>query len=214
MTKLTLVIGNKNYSSWSLRPWLAMKEFGLDFEEIYIPLYQIDSSDKIKDYSPAGKVPILIHDDLTVWDSLAICEYLAEEFNWWHQDKKIKAQIRAICAEMHSGFFNLRQVMPMNCRKTNLAVAITPDVQRDILRITEIWRGYRQQFASSGAMLFGDFTIADAFYAPVVLRFATYSVQLDDICQEYMENILALPRMQEWLEAAQGEKEIISKYEM
>ena len=214
MTNLTLVIGNKTYSSWSLRPWLAMKQFGLDFEEVYISLYQQDSSAKIKQYSAAGKVPILIHKDFTIWDSLAICEYLAAEFNWWNQDKKTIALVRSVCAEMHSGFLNLRQQMPMNCRKNNLSVPIAPPLEKDIFRITEIWREFRQQFASEGKMLFGDFTIADAFYAPVVLRFVTYGVQLDDISQEYMENILALPALQQWIKEAQSETEIISNFEV
>ncbi|MGH2413826.1 MAG: glutathione S-transferase family protein [Microcystaceae cyanobacterium] len=215
MTKLTLVIGNKNYSSWSLRPWLAMKQFGLEFDEIRIPLYTPKSKAQLRQYSPSGKVPVLIHDTLTVWDSLAICEYLAEEFPrlpWWGKDRIVKAIARSLSAEMHSGFGNLRQQMPMNCRARLPGQGLTAEVQQDIDRITTIWREYRQRFETEGNLLFGEFTIADAMFAPVVLRFITYAVPLDPISQHYAETIVALPAMQEWLEAAVSETETISQY--
>jgi glutathione S-transferase len=216
MAKLTLIIGNKNYSSWSLRPWLAMKQFGLDFEEIRIPLYKPESSSQIKKYSPSGKVPTLIHNDLTIWDSLSILEYLAEEFNqlnWFPQDKIARAVARSISAEMHSGFIPLRHNMPMNCRAKLPGKGITPEVEKDINRITTIWHECRQKFGSEGKMLFGEFTIADAMYAPVVLRFITYGVQLNPICQQYVDSILKLSAMQEWIAAGIAETEIIPEFE-
>ncbi|MEH2105580.1 glutathione S-transferase family protein [Nostoc sp.] len=217
MTQLTLVIANKNYSSWSLRPWLAMKQFGLEFNEIRIPLSKSqDFSSKIQQYSSSGKVPVLLHDTQTVWDSLAICEYLAETFptlQWWPEDKAARALARSISAEMHSGFQNLRQNMPMNCRTKYPGKGLASGVQQDIDRITSIWQESRQKFGAGGNLLFGKFTIADAFFAPVVLRFVTYDVQLDTISRDYVESVLALPAMQEWINAAKRETEIISQYE-
>lgn len=217
MSQLTLVIGNKNYSSWSLRPWVAMKQFDLQFNEIRIALYTPESSAKIRQYSNSGKVPVLLHGTQTVWDSLAICEYLADEFptlQWWSQDKTERAVARSISAEMHSGFQNLRQDMPMNCRARLSGKRITPEVQKDIERITAIWHECRQNFGTSGSMLFGEFTIADAMFAPVVLRFVTYGVQLDSIAQAYTQAVLTLPAMQEWLKAAATEPETLSVFEL
>jgi len=216
MTKPTLVIGNKNYSSWSLRPWLAMKQLSLDFDEVRIALYKSESPEKIRQYSPSGKVPVLIHDTLTVWDSLAICEYLAEQFptlHWWPEDRTARAIARSISAEMHSGFQHLRQSMPMNCRERLPGKGVTPEVQADIERITAIWRECRQQFGSSG-LLFGEFTIADAMFAPIVTRFITYDVQLDSVSRAYAEKILALPAMQEWMKAAEAERETIPGFNL
>jgi len=217
MTQLTLVIGNKNYSSWSLRPWLAMKQAGLDFDEIRIALYTPTSLQEIRQYSGAGKVPILLDNGLTVWDSLAICEYLAENYptkHWLPEDKAARAVARSISAEMHSGFQALRQNMPMNCRARLPGKGMTPQVQADINRITAIWRECRQNFGASGKLLFGEFTIADAMFAPVVLRFVTYGVQLDAIAQAYAEAVYALPAMQEWLTAAATEPETIPAFEL
>ncbi|MBH8553418.1 glutathione S-transferase family protein [Nostocaceae cyanobacterium CENA357] len=216
MSQMTLVIGNQNYSSWSLRPWLAMKQFGLQFNTIRIPLYSPESSSKIRQYSPSGKVPVLLHDTQTVWDSLAICEYLAETFPhlyWWPEDKNTRAYARCISAEMHSGFQNLRQNMPMNCRAKYPGKGLALGVQQDIDRITSIWRESRQMFGNDGDMLFGKFTIADAFFAPVVLRFVIYDVQLDAVSRDYVAAILALPTMQEWIKAAETETEVMSQYE-
>jgi glutathione S-transferase len=216
MSDLSLVIGNKNYSSWSLRPWLAMKQFGLEFNEICIPLYTPESVSKISQYSPSGKVPVLLHGSLTIWDSLAICEYLAEEYsylNWWPKDKSVRAIARSISAEMHSGFQTLRQNMPMNCRAKLPGKGMAIGVQKDINRITTIWQECRQKFGAGGDMLFGKFTIADAMFAPVVLRFVIYDVQLDDIARNYVETILKLPALQEWIKAAETEKEMIAAYE-
>ncbi|WP_373526083.1 glutathione S-transferase family protein [Nostoc sp.] len=216
MTQLTLIIGNKNYSSWSLRPWLAMKQFGLEFNEIRIPLYSPDYLLKTRQYSPSGKVPVLLHDTQTVWDSLAICEYLAEAFptmQWWPEDKAARALARSITAQMHSGFQKLRQNMPMNCRNKYPGKGLASGVQQDIDYITSIWRESRQKFGAGGNLLFGNFTIADAFFAPVVLRFVTHDVQLDTVSKDYVEAVLVLPAMQEWIKAAQNETEIIPQYE-
>ncbi len=215
MTDFTLVIGNKNYSSWSLRPWLAMAQFRIEFEEIVIPLYRPESSEQIAVYSPSAKVPVLIDNSLKIWDSLAICEYLAELYPdrlWWGKTPEIRANARSIAAEMHSSFLSLRQNLPMNC-SLRCQKDIIPEVDRDIQRITQIWREYRQKYAEEGAFLFGDFTIADAFYAPVVLRFRTYGVELDPICQAYTEAIINLPAMEKWLNAAYSETTKIPEYE-
>lgn len=217
MSQLTLVIGNKNYSSWSLRPWLAMKQAGLHFTEVRIALYTPASPQEIQQYSPSGKVPVLLDASLVVWDSLAICEYLAEKFptiRWWPEDKTARAIARSISAEMHSGFQNLRQSMPMNCRAKLPGKGMTPSVQADIDRITGIWRDCRQKFGTGGEMLFGEFTIADAMFAPVVSRFTTYGVQLDPVSKAYAEAIWALPAMQEWVAAAQTEVEVIASSEL
>lgn len=216
MTQLTLVIGNKNYSSWSLRPWLAMKQVGLDFKEVRIALYTPTAPQEIRQYSPAGKVPILLDDSLTVWDSLAICEHLAEHYptkHWWPKDKAARVVARSVSAEMHSGFQTLRQNMPMNCRARLPGKGMSSNVQADIDRITAIWRDCRQNFGGGGEMLFGEFTIADAMFAPLVSRFTTYGVQLDPISSAYAEAIWALPAMQEWATAAQTEMEVLTDFE-
>ncbi|NJM22115.1 MAG: glutathione S-transferase family protein [Richelia sp. SL_2_1] len=216
MTELTLVIGNKNYSSWSLRPWLAMKQLGLQFKEIRIPLDTPEFSEKIYQYSPSGKVPVLLHGSQIVWESLAILEYLAEEFpdlHWYPEDKIAKTIARCISVEMHGSFQTLRNNMPMNCRAKLSGKGMALGVQTDIDRIIKIWQECRQNFGDGGDMLFGKFTIADAMYAPVVMRFVTYGVQVDNVCQDYMEAIMALPAMQEWVKASEVEEEVISASE-
>ncbi|PSB32943.1 glutathione S-transferase family protein [Stenomitos frigidus] len=212
----TLVIGNKNYSSWSLRPWLAMRHLGVDFSEVQIALYTPESSQHIRRYSPAGKVPVLLDDTITVWDSLAILDYLAEglpTLHWWPADKAARAFARSISAEMHSGFQDLRHNMPMNCRARLPGKGLTSAVQTDIDRITAIWRDCRQTFGTDGSLLFGQFTIADAMFAPVALRFVTYDVPLDDVSRQYVDAILALPALQEWLQAAGAEAERLPTFE-
>lgn len=217
MTQLTLVIGNKNYCSWPLRPWLAMKQFGIEFHEVRIPIYTPESEQQIQQYSPTGKMPVLIEDELVIWDSLSICEYLAERFpnfSWWPHDQAARAVARSICAETHSGFSNLRQQMPLNCRAKLPGKGITPAVEKDIHRVTEIWRDCRQHFGNSGKMLFGEFTIADAMFASEVLRFNTYGVKLNPESQDYSEAILALPAIQEWINAAKVEQEVVPAFEL
>jgi glutathione S-transferase len=212
MTKLTLVIGNKNYSSWSLRPWLAMKQAGLEFAEVRIPLDCPTTHEEIRRYSPSGKVPVLIDGDLKVWESLAICEYVAERFanDLWPADVAERAIARSICAEMHAGFQNLRENMPMDCRNRYPGEGMTPGVEAEIDRIFAIWRECRQKFGTGGNMLFGKFTVVDAMFAPVVMRFVTYEVKLDSEAKAYAGAILALPAIQEWLAAASRESESIA----
>ncbi|NJN58769.1 MAG: glutathione S-transferase family protein [Leptolyngbyaceae cyanobacterium SL_5_9] len=213
MSPLTLVIGNKNYSSWSLRPWLAMKQAKLEFAEVRIPLDTPETQARILQYSSAGRVPVLIHNDLTVWDSLAIGEYLAEQFpgHWWPKERKARALARSVSAEMHSGFSNLRQHMPMDCRARLPGQGRAPGVQTDIDRVVEIWRTCRQQFGAEGDFLFGQFTFADAMYAPVVSRFVTYEVELGGIAKAYADSIWSLPAMQEWVTAAAAESEYLTE---
>lgn len=216
MSKYTLIIGNKNYSSWSLRPWLAMKQFEVEFKEIRIPLYTPDSHALIQRYSPSGKVPVLLDGTVTIWESLAILEYLAEKFpeqHWWPAEPTAKVLARSISSEMHAGFISLRTQMPMNCRATLLGKEMTPAVQNDIERIKTIWRDCRQQFDQDGEWLFGSFTIADAMFAPIVLRFRTYDIVLDHVCKAYADSLLALRAMELWLHSAQTEFEVLPQFE-
>ncbi len=205
---LTLVIGNKNYSSWSLRPWLALKQAGIAFHEVAVDLYGPDSKARILKHSPSGKVPALIDAGLTVWDSMAICEYAAEvEPTLWPLQRAARAVARAVSAEMHAGFAALRSKMPMNCKAALPGQGRTPEVERDIARIAALWEECRERFGGGGAFLFGAFSIADAMYAPVVWRFRTYAVALPPAARAYAEAMEALPAMQEWLAAALAEPE-------
>ncbi|WP_309476532.1 glutathione S-transferase family protein [Scytonema millei] len=217
MAQFTLVIGNKNYSSWSLRPWLVLKQIGVDFNEVRIPLDTPQFRQEIFRYSPTGKVPVLQHGNITIWESIAICEYLIEQFpaaNLLPTELAARALARSISAEMHAGFQNLRQNMPMNCRSHFPGKGMKLGVQEDIDRITAIWRECREKFGNNnGDLLFGHFTIADAMFAPVVSRFITYGVKLDPICQDYAEAIRHLPTMQAWITAAQVEPEHLEQYD-
>lgn len=216
MSGLALVIGNKNYSSWSLRPWLAMKQAGIAFDEIRIPLYEPRSKAALLEHSPAGKVPVLHDGDVTVWDSLAICEYLAERFprsGLWPQDAGDRAQARSLSAEMHSGFPNLRKRMPMNLRSSHPGCGRDSEVDADIARVVALWSGCREHHAARGPFLFGTFGIADAMYAPVATRFITYEVELPPVCAQYVERLRALPALQEWYAAARAEPEFITRAE-
>lgn len=212
MTQFTLVIGNKNYSSWSLRPWLLLKQADVAFEEIRIPLYTPASREQLLQHSPSGKVPVLHHGSLTIWDSLAICEYIAELFpdrHLWPQSTAARAVARAVSAEMHAGFQPLRQHLSMDCR-SRIPKSLLPEVQADVDRILNLWRTCRQEFGTGGEFLFGSqFTIADAMYAPVVSRFITYGVALDPIAQSYVDTIWSLPALLEWRSAAEAETEVI-----
>jgi len=204
---MQLVIGNKNYSSWSLRPWLAMKVLGIAFDEIRIHLYGPGSKARILQHSPAGKVPILKDGATLVWDSLAIIEYLAERNPpLWPRDRIERARARSISAEMHSAFAQLREHMSMNVRKRYPGMGRTPEVEKDIMRISAIWA------EAKGPFLYGEFTAADAMYAPVVLRFRTYGVEGPN--RKYMDAMLALPAMREWVEAAEREPESIPELDL
>jgi glutathione S-transferase len=206
MSDLTLIIGNKNYSSWSLRPWILMKQLGLAFEEKLVRLYAPDSKDEILKLGPSGRVPILHHGDLTVWDSLAICEYVAElAGKGWPKSAAARAVARSVSAEMHSGFTNLRMEWPMNARARNRRTPMTPGLEADIDRIEEIWLDCRRRFGSSGPWLFGEFSVADAMYMPVVLRFNTYSSQISENARWYIAAAIENPFLQEWMLAAKSE---------
>ena len=216
MQKLTLVIGNKNYSSWSLRPWLLLKQFEIPFDEIRIPLYRADSTQALQKYSPSGLVPALIHGDITVWDSLAICEYVQElhpSLAMWPRDQTTRAIARSAAAEMHAGFTAVRSHMPMNCKKSFPGKGLNQDTAAEIGRITRLWRDCRHQYGKAGTMLFGDFSIADAMFAPVALRFTTYQVALDEVCQAYVSALLALPAIQAWIAEAKQETEALPDFE-
>ncbi|MEP6484056.1 MAG: glutathione S-transferase family protein [Rudaea sp.] len=200
--KPTLIIGSKNYSSWSLRPWLVLRQFGVAFEEVKLPLDTPEFYRRIRDYSPSGRVPVLIVDDLHVWDSLAIIEYANEQFldnAGWPKDRVARAVARSISAEMHSGFSALRTAMPMNCRKRVPGFKIGDDAAKDVERVIAMWREMRERFGRDGSFLFGDFSIADAMYAPVVFRFVSYGVKLESVERAYVDAVLALPAIVEWL---------------
>jgi glutathione S-transferase len=205
---LKLVLGNKNYSSWSLRPWIAMRHAGIAFEEEVIPLYVQGSRERILRYSPAGKVPVLIDGDMTIWESLAILEHLAEHFpkaQLWPDAVAARAHARAVSAEMHAGFGHLRRHCPMNMRRVGKKYELTAEVVADVRRIEEIWTDCRARFGQGGPFLFGRFSAADAMYAPVVSRFASYAIGVGAACEAYMAAMMALPAWQEWREAGVAE---------
>ncbi len=211
-----LAIGNKAYSSWSLRPWLFMKVNGIAFEEVRIPLYLESSKARIFEHSPAGKVPALTVDDIRVWDSLAILETLADlhpRLACWPRDRRARAWARSISAEMHSGFRELRTALPFNCRRRITLELPSDTLNAEIDRVRSIWRDCRKSHRGAGPFLFGEFTIADAMYAPVVSRFETYGVTVAATEREYMDAILALPAMRQWVAEANVEPEVIAHFE-
>lgn len=215
MAEFTIYIGNKNYSSWSLRAWLMVKLAGIPFEEVLIPLYEPQSRGEILRYSPSGKVPSLAHGHVTVWESLAIGEYLAELFpaaRLWPAAQEARAVARAVSHEMHAGFLPLRRHFPMNMRST-FDRAIIPEIQGDIDRIAALWRDCRKRFGAGGDFLFGHCTIADAMYAPVVSRFRTFKVPLDAEAEAYAVAVTAWPAYQEWLAAARDEPMVVEQWE-
>jgi glutathione S-transferase len=217
MMSLTLIIGNKNYSSWSMRPWVALRGAGIAFEEVMIPLYT-GAADKqrILDVSKSGKVPALVDGDVTVWDSLAIIEYAAERFpeaGLWPADRASRAHARAISAEMHSGFMALRNECGMNLHRPVGAKTLSADAQANIARIQESWAECRQRYGRMGPYLFGVFTAADAIYAPVVHRFRTFAIDVTPQTQAYMEAMTALPAFQEWTRAGLAETLVIDRLE-
>ena len=213
---LTLVIGNKNYSSWSLRPWLFLRHHAIPFEEIRIPLYRDDSKAQLLGFSPSGKVPALLDGEIRVWDSLAILEYLAERFPetaGWPEAPADRAAARSLAAEMHSGFQALRTHCGMNCLRPPAGKSLPDLVHRDIARIGQIWRECRERFGSVGPWLFGSFGIVDCMYAPVALRFHTYRLEAGLPAQQYMDTVLAHPAVKEWMKAGRREGEIIAAFE-
>lgn len=216
MGKLTLIIANRNYSSWSLRAWLALEATGQSYEEVVIPLGRPETTEEILHWSPTGRVPALRDGEIALWDSLAICEHLAESFpeaGLWPAEPHARAVARSVVAEMHSGFIAVRKHMPMNLRASYFGAGREPGVEEDIARITAIWEKCRAEYGSDGDLLFGDFTIADAFYAPVVSRFITYGVAPDGVAGEYMDAVWALPAMRDWAEKARVEPWSVERYD-
>ena len=215
--KSKLIIGNKNYSSWSLRAWFLLREADIDFDEHRIALDVEDTARQIAEFSPAGKVPVLLLDDVAVWDSLAIAETVAEhwpEKNLWPRDSATRAHARSISAEMHSGFGELRSRMPMNCRAMGRRVALPDELTRDIDRVFDIWSDCYRRYGDKGSWLFGEFSIADAMYAPVVLRLRTYGINLPESARHYANRVLQSEAMQEWLLACETEIEVIEQDEV
>ncbi|MEE1610034.1 glutathione S-transferase family protein [Microvirga sp. CF3016] len=212
----TLVIANKCYSSWSMRPWVLMKQLGIAFDEITIPLDLPDTKAKVLKHSPAGKVPILIDGDMTVWESIAIMEHVGEAYGAavWPVDRRARAMARSISAEMHSGFLALRSACPMNLGKKFAQRDRGEAVTRDVARFGEIVHQARESFGAGGPFLFGSFTAADAMYAPLVTRLDTYSITLDDTTRTYVDAILSLPAFQEWRTAALKEEWIVDADEV
>lgn len=216
MADITIYIGNRVYSSWSLRGWLPLKHLGVPFEEVMIPLYGEGSKERILRQSPSGKVPALHHEGRVIWESLAIGEYLAEQFpaaQLWPADDGARSLARAVSCEMHAGFPNLRRELSMNLRRVIPGRRFTPDCQAETARIHAIWRDCRARYGAGGPFLFGEFSIADAMFAPVVTRFRTYEIPLDDVCAAYAEAIWALPAMQAWCAAAKAETIVIEQFE-
>ncbi len=208
MSDFTIIIGNKNYSTWSLRPWLALKQVGVDFDEKLVVLRQDDTLENLQKVSPTALVPVLKTPDGDIWDSLAICEYLAETFpdaRLWPEHARARAHARAVCAEMHSGFATLRSLMPMDLRTSLPTPEMTGELGAQVARIDQIWQDCRQQFGQDGPYLYGHFTIADCMYAPVVGRLSGYGVDVSDVSQSYIMAMLDNPAMAEWVAAARVE---------
>ncbi|MGD8429687.1 MAG: glutathione S-transferase family protein [Ectothiorhodospiraceae bacterium] len=213
----TLVVGNRNYSSWSLRGWLALRKSGAEFETVRLALDTPTFAEEIRRYSPAGLVPVLRHGEHTIWDSLAIAEYANEVFAngaLWPANPQTRGWARSVSAEMHSGFFKVRGAMPMNCRATGRRVENTAELQTEVDRIQAIWDECRTAFANDGPWLFGRFSIADAMYAPVVSRFITYGVALTPAARDYADAVLADPDMSEWMAAGREESEVLEREEV
>jgi glutathione S-transferase len=215
MAEFTLVIGNKNYSSWSLRPWLLLRHLGLAFDELQIVLSQPDTQAQIARHSPAGRVPVLLHGELTLWESIAIGEYLCDlTGNGWPRERGARALARVVSAEMHAGFGALRNQWPMNARATGRRTPMTAELAADIARIDALWSDCRRRYGAHGPWLFGDYSLADAMYAPVALRFRSYGATLSASAQAYMDTTLGDAPLQQWLADATLEPWSISYSEV
>jgi glutathione S-transferase len=217
--KLKLVVGNKNYSSWSMRPWVLARQFQIPFEEVQLKFDESSGGLKVSGidkYSAVGKVPVLMVDDQPVWDSLAICETLAELFpekRLWPADPAARREARSICAEMHSSFQGLRGAMPMNIRSKLPGKGLNAKSQKDIDRVVALWTACREKHGKGGPYLFGAFSVADAFYAPVVMRFQTYAVELPAVARTYCEAVRNAAAVREWCEGALRETEFVAEDE-
>jgi glutathione S-transferase len=213
---LKLIVGNKNYSSWSMRPWVLARQAGITFEEVQLKFDESSGGVRVvggEAYSPTRKVPALLIDGEPVWDSLAICETLAElhpEKKLWPAERTARGVARSICAEMHSSFQGLRGAMPMNLRASHPGKGRTPQSEKDIARVVEIWTSCRARFGKGGELLFGAFSVADAFYAPVVTRFRTYGVTLPPEAEAYARAVESLRAVREWCDAGRREKEFVA----
>ncbi|MCC3862069.1 glutathione S-transferase family protein [Pseudemcibacter aquimaris] len=203
MSDFTLIIGNKNVSSWSLRGWLAVKHSGVDFEEILIRLRPTWNQEELDALTPASKVPALKRGDMYIWDSLAIAEYMADlypEKKYWPADVNVRGHARSVSAEMHSGFVPLRSIMPMDCLNSYDTPEMTPELEKDINRVMDIWTECREKYGDQGPYLFGEYSIADMMYAPVVFRFKAYGIELPEIIQDYCNSMLSHDDIKAWLD--------------
>lgn len=212
MNHAKLVIGNKNYSSWSMRPWLLLKAFDIAFEEINIALYQDNTAEKLGPYSPSLKVPAFLHNETTVWDSLAICEYISEQLldgRGWPSNPKKRASARSVCAEIHAEFPSLKKDWPMNC-KASVELFVSENIENEIARIDAIWSCCRRKYGAEGAYLFGKFSIADCMFAPMAVCFRSYGPKLSMEAQRYADTLLANPHVQDWIKQGKAEEEAVS----
>ena len=211
MPALTLVVGSRNYSSWSFRAWLLLRHLGLDFEELQLELDTLQFEAEIARFSPTRRVPVLLHGDLAVWESLAICEYASELAGGagWPRDMRLRALARAAASEMHSGFTALRAACPMNARATGRRVPMTPALARDLARVDALWSGCRRDQGELGPWLFGQFSVADAMYAPIALRVRTYGLPLSSLASLYLDTVLGDRHVAEWIDAARRETRVI-----
>jgi glutathione S-transferase len=213
---LVLTLGNKVYSSWSMRGWLALELCGVPYEEVVVPLDQPSTREAIAKRSPSGRVPVLEHDGVRIWDSLAIVEYLAEAFpeaKLWPTDRAARAVARSACAEMHAGFATMREKLPMHLKRSSVPVARSPELAADVARVQQIWRDCRERFGEGGPFLFGERTAVDCFFAPVTTRFRSYAVGVDDAARAYMQVIEEWPPFVKWKNAALVENLLMPRYE-
>jgi glutathione S-transferase len=217
MSRMHLVIGNKNYSSWSLRPWIAMTMAGIPFNETVVPLDTPGTKARIGEFSKSGRVPVLHHGRLAIWESLAIMEYLAEAFpekHFWPKAVASRTMARCVANEMHAGFSALRNACPMNLRRPRKKVHLSEATLADVSRIESIWRECQQRYAKGGKFLFGKFCIADAMFAPVVTRFDTYDIPVADDSRAYMQNVMSTDGFKSWRDAALKETWIVPSDEV
>jgi len=217
MSQLTLIIGNKNYSSWSLRPWVFLKQNKIDFDETRVALSVETTAEQLAEYGSGLKVPVLKDGDFLVWDSLSILEYISEKYldsKGWPSDQAARATARSIACEMHSSFPNIRNALPMNCRKQFHNISLSTQTENEIERIKLLWRQCRTNFGQGGEWLFGNYSIADAMYAPIALRFHGYDIPLEGIEQAYVQSVLSQPCIRDWIAAGELEKETIAEDEI